>query len=104
MINLEMIQIVAPALVAGLMISLVHGMLGIKVLERGIIFIDIAIAQIAALGLVIAQLFLHQESVIISQIVALLSAIIASLFFRLVEKKMPKQQEAIIGCSFVLAA
>ena len=40
-----------PALMAGLMIALTHGPLGLKVLDRGIIFIDLAIAQIAGFGL-----------------------------------------------------
>ena len=50
-----MISIVGPALVAGLMIALTHAPLGIEVLKRGIIFIDLAVAQIAGLGLVAAQ-------------------------------------------------
>ena len=103
MINMEMIEIMSPALVAGLLISLTHGLLGIKVLERGIVFIDLAIAQIAGLGLIIAGTFLPEYSWSY-QFIALFFAIGASLFFYYVEKIAPDIQEAIIGCSFILAA
>lgn len=104
MISSEMISIVGPALVAGLMIALTHAPLGIEVLKRGIIFIDLAVAQIAGLGLVAANVLLHDPSVWLMQGIALAAAILAGMFFRKVETAMPEQQEAIIGVSFVLAA
>lgn len=100
----EIIQVVAPALVAGVMIVLIHAPLGIEVLKRGIIFIDLAVAQIAGLGLVAANVFLDHPSELLVQFVALGSAIIAGVFFRKIERNSPDYQEAIIGCSFVLAA
>ncbi|MBT4989117.1 MAG: metal ABC transporter permease [Rickettsiales bacterium] len=103
MINMELIEIMTPALVVGLLVALTHGLLGIKVLERGIVFIDLAIAQIAGLGLVIAGIFLSEYSWSY-QFIALSFAILASLFFYYIEKSAPDIQEAIIGCSFVLAA
>lgn len=99
-----MISIVGPALVAGLMIALTHAPLGIEVLKRGIIFIDLAVAQIAGLGLVATNVLLHEPSAWLVQGVALAAAILAGLFFRKIETAMPQQQEAIIGVSFVLAA
>jgi zinc/manganese transport system permease protein len=102
-ISTEMIEIMSPALVVGLLIALTHGLLGIKVLERGIVFIDLAIAQIAGLGLIIASTYLPDHSWSY-QFIALLFAISASLFFYYIEKTAPDIQEAIIGCSFVLAA
>lgn len=104
MISSEMISIMGPALVAGLMIALTHAPLGIEVLKRGIIFIDLAVAQIAGLGLVAASVLLHEPSIWLMQEIALAAAILAGLFFRKVETAMPEQQEAIIGVSFVLAA
>ena len=88
---------------AGLMIALTHGPLGLKVLDRGIIFIDLAIAQIAGFGLIIAKILWHEYS-LIHQIVAFLFALSGALFFYLIEKKSPKMQEAIIGSSFILIA
>ncbi|MEQ1789188.1 MAG: metal ABC transporter permease [Rickettsiales bacterium] len=104
MISSEMISIVGPALAAGLMIALTHAPLGIEVLKRGIIFIDLAVAQIAGLGLVAASVLLHEPSPWLMQGIALAAAVMAALFFRKVEKLAPEQQEAIIGVSFVLAA
>ena len=99
-----MVGIVGPALAAGLMIALTHAPLGIEVLKRGIIFIDLAVAQIAGLGLVASIAFLDQPSFLMTQGIALTCAILAGLFFCKVETAMPDQQEAVIGVSFVLAA
>ena len=104
MISNEMIGIVVPALVVGLMIALTHAPLGIEVLKRGIIFIDLAVAQIAGLGLVVTSTLLHDPSLWLMQLVALACAILAGLFFRKIDTIMPEQQEAIIGVSFVLAS
>ena len=41
----ETLEIVLPATAAGLMIAAIHSPVGIEVLRRGIIFIDLAIAQ-----------------------------------------------------------
>lgn len=104
MLSSEMLEIILPALAAGLMVALTHAPLGLEVLKRGIIFIDLAIAQIAGLGLVVASSFLHETSSFITQLCALSFALCGGLFFRVVEKKAPELQEAIIGSSFVLSA
>lgn len=104
MVSAEMLEIVGPALAAGLIIALTHAPLGIEVLKRGIIFIDLAIAQIAGLGLVAASLSLHEPAWWITQSAALGCALLAAFFFRWIEHKCPEQQEAVIGSSFVLAA
>ncbi len=104
MFSSEMISIVGPALAVGLMIALTHAPLGIEVLRRGIIFIDLAVAQIAGLGLVAAQTLFGAPSVWVTQGTALSAAVLAGLFFRKIETALPQQQEAIIGVSFVLAA
>ena len=49
--------VVLPALLAGLLVAATHVPLGVQVLARGIIFIDIAIAQIAGLGVLLADYF-----------------------------------------------
>ena len=73
-------------------------------LKRGIIFIDLAVAQIAGLGLLVSNLYLSHNLGWLSQIVALMFAIIAAFFFKMIENRIKSQQEAIIGVSFVLAA
>ncbi|MGL4476021.1 MAG: metal ABC transporter permease, partial [Shewanella sp.] len=51
----ELLLILLPALAAGLLVLATHVVLGRQVLKRGIIFIDLAIAQVAALGTVMAH-------------------------------------------------
>jgi len=51
------IRILGPACLAGLIVLSTHVPLGKQVLSRGIIFIDLAIAQIAALGVILSQFF-----------------------------------------------
>lgn len=103
--GLEAFEIVLPATVAGLMIALIHSALGIEVLRRGIIFIDLAIAQIAGLCVVLVDLLSHEEaSWPLRQASAMAAALLAAWFFRMVEKRLPKEQEPVIGACFILAA
>ena len=104
MISNEMIYVIGPALLICSMIVLTHVPLGIEVLKRGIIFIDLAVAQIAGLGLIATNIFFYHSYSWLPQLVALICAIFAGLFFHKVEMKIPKQQEAIIGVTFILAA
>ena len=102
-ISSETFSIIGPALLAGLIITITHAPLGIEVLKRGIIFIDLAVAQIAGLGLLVSNLYLNNIPWL-SQLIALLFAIIAAFFFKMIDNRIKSQQEAIIGVSFVLAA
>ncbi len=103
MLHLEAAYILLPAIVVGVMILCTHIPLGQEVLKRGIIFIDLAIAQAVGLGLVIAEL-LHVEHGLIKEMFAVLSAIMTALVFRKIEKTMPQYQEALIGVFYVMAA
>lgn len=96
-------EILLPAMVGCLLIAMIHGPLGVEVLRRGIIFIDLAIAQIAGLGVVLVDLWWEQPSWLVHQCAVVSAALLAAAFFRLIEKKLPSEQEAIIGASFVLA-
>jgi zinc/manganese transport system permease protein len=100
----EIFAIIAPALVAGFMISLINGPLGIEVLRRGIIFIDLAIAQVASLCVLFIDLYAHENSVFTRQASAFGAALLMALFFRIIEKKLPTEREPIIGACFILAA
>jgi len=86
------------------MIAACHAALGIEVLRRGIIFIDLAVAQIAGLGIVAASLIVDAPAWWAVQGTALACAIAAACFFHWTEKRLPDQQEAIIGSSYVVAA
>jgi zinc/manganese transport system permease protein len=102
--TMETLEIVAPALVAGLLVAFAHAPLGIEVLRRGIVFIDLAIAQIVGFVIVVVALAGHEGSWLGVQGASAAAAVAAALFFRWVEKALPDEQEAVIGCCYVLAA
>ena len=103
MANLEF-GILLPAFVAGLLVTATHVPLGIQVLNRGIVFIDIAIAQIAGVGVIATAFFGFEEQVFAVQASALSAALLGALLLTWTEKRWPAVQEAIIGSVFVLAA
>jgi len=99
------ISILGPAFTAGLIVLATHVPLGRQVLARGIIFIDLAIAQIAALGVIGAQYFgLDEHGTIGVQVAAALAALAGAALLAWTDKKWPKLQEPLIGTLFVLAA
>lgn len=97
-------SIILPAFIAGLLVLLTHVPLGQRVLARGIIFIDLAIAQIAGLGVIIAQVLHWDTHGVAVQLIAIASALLGALFLYFVERRWHAVQEAIIGLTFVLAA
>jgi len=103
--NLETVDlaIIGPALAAGLLVLSTHVPLGREVLKRGIIFIDLAIAQVAGLG-VLAASVLGWESTVAVQVAAVCASLLAAAGLNWTEKRWPKSQEALIGILFVLAA
>ena len=96
--------ILAPALCAGLLVLATHVPLGAQVLRKGIVFIDLAIAQIAGLGVIAAGLMDIEPSGWQVQIAAALAALAGALLLAWTEKVWPEVQEAQIGVLFVLAA
>jgi zinc/manganese transport system permease protein len=78
--------------------------LGIRVLSKGIVFIDLAIAQIAGLGVIVAGLADIEPGGWQVQVAAALAALAGSLLLTWTERKWPDVQEAQIGVVFVLAA
>lgn len=104
--NLEGLDlaILGPAFCAGLLVLLTHVPLGQQVLARGIVFIDLAIAQIAGLGVIAADAMGWAPQGIAVQIAAVTAALLGALLFTYTEKRWPEIQEALIGVLFVLAA
>jgi zinc/manganese transport system permease protein len=96
--------ILVPAFLAGLLVLATHVPLGAQVLRKGIVFIDLAIAQIAALGVVVAGLFELPAAGWEIQAAAAASALVGALLLNAAEKRWPEVQEAQIGVVFVLAA
>lgn len=96
--------ILGPAFIAGLLVLATHVPLGTQVLDRGIVFIDLAIAQIAGLGVIAADAVGLPEGGVAVQIAAVVAALLGALLLTWTERKAPQQQEALIGVMFILAA
>ena len=103
-IGLDLFDIVAPGLVVGLVVTAAHAPLGIEVLKRGIVFIDLATAQVVGLAVILLGVWLEEPNWIVAQGVAFTAGIAIALFFRWIERKSPEEQEAVIGSSFIVAA
>jgi zinc/manganese transport system permease protein len=100
----EQVDILWPALAAGLVVAATHVPLGIQVLARGIVFIDLAVAQIAALGVIVATWLGFEANGPAVQAWALAAALAGGLLLNWTERLWPDVQEAVIGVLFVLAA
>jgi zinc/manganese transport system permease protein len=98
------LAIVLPAFVAGLLVLATHVPLGAEVLRRGIVFIDLAIAQIAALGVIVAGAGGLEPQGWSVQLAAGAAAVLGAMFLNWTERRWPDVQEAQIGVAFILAA
>jgi len=96
--------ILVPAFLAGLLVLATHVPLGMQVLARGIVFIDLAIAQVAGVGVIAADaLGLEAEGWAV-QVAAVTAALLGAFVLTWTEKRWPERQEALIGVLFVLAS
>ena len=98
------LSILGPGFLAGLLVLATHVPLGRQVLKRGIIFIDLAVAQMAGLGVVAASVLGWDTHGVAAQFAAVSAALIGSVLLTWTEKRCGDVQEAIIGGLFVLAA
>ena len=115
MVDINLVSILLPSFFGGVLILLTHLILGRQVLNRGIVFMDLAVAQIAAMGAVIAHLMnnvvigshSHSQEAFQDGLEAAMPFLFsiggACLISRL-SRRSPKELEAIIGCIYVLAA
>jgi zinc/manganese transport system permease protein len=98
------VSILLPALIAGILVVISHVPLGQQVFARGIVFIDLAIAQVAGLGVIVASGFGLPIEGWTAQAAAGAAALAGALLLTWTEKKRPEAQEALIGILFVLAS
>jgi zinc/manganese transport system permease protein len=98
------VSILGPAFIAGLLVLATHVPLGIQVLARGIVFIDLAIAQVAGIGVIAADSAGWEPQGWAVQIAAVGAALAGSVLLTFTEKRWPEVQEALIGVLFVLAS
>ncbi len=101
----DALRFLATPLVACLILVGIHAYLGIHVLARGVIFVDIALAQVAALGTTVAFLGGHALDGPVAYLYSLGFTFVAATLFALsrkVRERVP--QEAIIGITYAVAA
>jgi len=98
------LSILLPAFIVGLLVTATHVPLGMQVLARGIVFIDLAVAQIAGVGVIMADALGWEPQGVAVQAAALSAALAGALFLTWTERCWPEVQEAIIGVVFVLAS
>lgn len=103
---MTILELLLPAFVAGLILTGIHAYLGVHVVERGVIFVDLSLAQIAALGTTIGYLLgfdLHSDAAWLCSLGFTLLG--AALFAFTRPHRMTRiPQEAIIGIVYAVSA
>jgi zinc/manganese transport system permease protein len=91
---------------AGLILTGIHAYLGVHVVERGVIFVDLSLAQIAALGTTVAYLAGHDLHDPVTYFWSLGFTIVGAAIFALtrVHRETRIPQEAIIGIVYAVSA
>jgi zinc/manganese transport system permease protein len=103
---MDLLQFLLVPFVAGLILTGIHAYLGVHVVERGVIFVDLSLAQIAALGTTIAYLAGHDLHDHVTYFWSLGFTIIGAAIFALtrVHRETRIPQEAIIGIVYAVSA
>src|SRR5690242_14033792 len=91
--------------IASLILTGIHAYLGVHVVERGVIFVDLSLAQIAALGTTIAVLYGMEPHSVASYVVSLVFTFIGAAVFSTIRgHKARIPQEAVIGICYAVAS
>ena len=93
----DILEILAPAFLLSLVLLGIHSYFGLEIIKRGIIFTDLAIGQMAALGTAISILIWETEYYVVSLFFALLGALLIAY-----ATKKVKYLEAYIGLLYAL--
>ena len=99
-----MLDLIIVPFVATFIILLLHAYLGLHVIRRGVIFVDLAFAQVAAFGTTVAMIFGFETGTPVSYVFAFAFTLLAALIFSFTRmEKSLVPQEAVIGIVYVLA-
>lgn len=91
--------------IASLILTGIHAYLGVHVVERGVVFVDLALAQIAALGTTIAALYAFEPHGAGSYWISLAFTFVGAAVFSIVKAHKERiPQEAVIGISYAVAS
>jgi zinc/manganese transport system permease protein len=106
MLDLAMLQFLAAPFVASLILTGIHAYLGVHVVERGVIFVDLSLAQIAALGAAIALLLPNGDphGPMVYWISLAFTFVGALVFSTIRGRRARIPQEAIIGICYAVAS
>ena len=80
------------------------GPLGVRVLERGVVFVDLAVAQAAAAATLCFQFWFHTHDRLVISTVSAIGAIICAILVAQVSNRWPRRREALIGLIYVASA
>lgn len=101
----EFAELMLKPFVACLILTGIHAYLGLHVVERGVIFVDLALAQIAALGATIGFALGFGLHTTASYFSALAFTFLGAVIFSLTRFRRPRvPHEAIIGIVYAVAA
>jgi zinc/manganese transport system permease protein len=101
----EMLSFMAAPFAACLVLVGIHAYFGIHVIERRVLFVDLAVAQFAALGAVVGFAAGHHPGELGSTLYSMAFATVAAAVFALTRMRHERiPQEAIIGITFVVAS
>ncbi len=101
----QMLSFMAAPFAACLVLVGIHAYFGIHVIERRVLFVDLAVAQFAALGAVVGFLCGHHPGELGSTAYSMGFAVLAAVVFALTRMRHERiPQEAVIGIAFVLAS
>ena len=102
------LEFLAAPFVASLILTGIHAYLGVHVVERGVIFVDLSLAQIAALGATIAVLMPisggDPHAPVVYWISLAFTFIGAAVFSTIRSRRARIPQEAIIGICYAVAS
>src|SRR5205814_6548520 len=91
--------------IASLILTGIHAYLGVHVVERGVIFVDLSLAQIAALGTTIAVLYGIEPHGSTAYLVSLAFTFIGAAIFSTIRgRRVRIPQEAVIGITYAVAS
>ena len=102
----QLVLIIGLPFLMCLIIGTILGYFGIHVLKREVIFIDIAVAQVAAVGSIAAHLlFDAEEDTLISYVFSLCCVLLIAAFYAMARKKIVRISiETVIGISYAITA
>jgi len=103
---MSILQLLLPAFVASLILTGIHAYLGVHVVERGVIFVDLSLAQIAALGTTVAYLLGYDLHSGPAYLFSLGFTFLGAAIFALsrVHRQTRIPQEAVIGIVYAVSA